>query len=55
MALASGTGRDRLGRSVMIPIGLGLVAAGLDVMAIAPIIHVALLGSVLAGSGFFSA
>ncbi len=52
MALASGAVRDRLGRSVMIPLGLGLVAAGLAVMAVAPVVQVALLGATLAGSGF---
>jgi MFS family permease len=44
--------RELLGRSRMIPTGLGLVAIGLATMVIAPVAPVALLGAACSGSGF---
>lgn len=51
-APASRAIRRRAGRPNVIPIGLALVAAGLGTMAVAPIVHMALAGAAVSGSGF---
>lgn len=44
--------RERLGRGRVAATGLMISATGLAIIAIAPIVHVALLGALVAGSGF---
>lgn len=44
--------RARLGRGRVAATGLAISAAGLTVIAAAPVIHIALLGASIAGSGF---
>ncbi len=51
-APASGAVRRLLGRPNVIPVGLVLVAAGLGIMAAAPIVQLALVGAAISGSGF---
>ncbi|WP_420451217.1 MFS transporter [Ilumatobacter sp.] len=44
--------RDRLGRGRVSATGLAVSSVGLAVIALAPIVHLALLGALVAGSGF---
>ena len=44
--------RHRLGRGRVTAVGLAVSAVGLTTIALAPVVHVALLGAAIAGSGF---
>ena len=44
--------RERLGRSMMIPAGLGISGLGLAITAFAPVTPLALVGAAVSGSGF---
>ena len=51
-APASDRIRSRVGRGRVIGLGLAISASGLTILAVAPIVHVGLLGAAIAGSGF---
>jgi MFS family permease len=44
--------RAAVGRSRVIPVGFALVAAGLGIVAVAPVVAVALVGAACSGAGF---